>query len=433
MRILVAPALAAFDSVVTCVAAGLSVWAIVAVSWLAPESMTTCWPGRSPHGAANRRPAAPTAVAVLSVVVRALFASWSITVERSANEVVTANTFVYFDVLPPLSWSDAVSVCLPTVSVLSDSAFGITCVPSTVIRRGDDPPAPLETVSVGSFRRGSAKIGVRICDWRILPSTTCGTYTDAPLMWFFASALVSTTLGAGAAGAGLTTPAIRTVSALAPRSIWSVSPAARPVRLARRICVSPAAAAGGPAVPRRTPRRPVVRLQRRRRRAPDRHRALRVDQHRDRVVELRADHRGVRGVRVGQRRRQRPVGRRRGGSRRDDRRDRRRLLAGARVDQQRVAGAATGRARQADRGRTHRRRLVQRRVRGRAAGGVAGAVHCAVAHRRVALLRHRHRRRRRRTRGDRDVDVRRSAVQRVLELGHRDVVGGRQVQRLGRR
>jgi len=35
--------------------------------------------------------------------------------------------------------------------------------------------APVETVSVGSCRRGSAKDGVRVCDWRILPSTTCGT------------------------------------------------------------------------------------------------------------------------------------------------------------------------------------------------------------------------------------------------------------------
>ena len=48
-------------------------------------------------------------------------------------------------------------------------------------------------------------------------------------------------------------------------------------------------------------------------------------------------------------------------------------------------------------------------------------------------LRQRHARRRRRTRRDRDVDVRRATVQRVLELGHRDVVGGRQVQRLRRR
>ena len=70
---------------------------------------------------------------------------------------------------------------------------------------------------------------------------------------------------------------------------------------------------------------------------------------------------------------------------------------------------------------------------GRAARGVPRAVHRAVAHRRVALLRQRHVRRRRRPRRDRDVDVRRAAVQRVLELRDRDVVGRRQVQRLRRR
>ena len=42
--------------------------------------------------------------------------------------------------------------------------------------------------------------------------------------------------------------AIFTISALGPRSSWSVSPAARPVRLASRIDVSPALAAGAPAV-----------------------------------------------------------------------------------------------------------------------------------------------------------------------------------------
>jgi len=40
-------------------------------------------------------------VAPLSVVRRALASSMSITVARSANEVVTTNVFVYFDVLPP--------------------------------------------------------------------------------------------------------------------------------------------------------------------------------------------------------------------------------------------------------------------------------------------------------------------------------------------
>jgi len=48
-------------------------------------------------------PSAPTVVAALSVVERALFASWSITVDRSANEVVTTNVFTYFDTLAALS------------------------------------------------------------------------------------------------------------------------------------------------------------------------------------------------------------------------------------------------------------------------------------------------------------------------------------------
>ena len=107
-------------------------------------------------------------------------------------------------------------MCLPAVSGSAATVFGMICAPSSVIRRGAEPPAPLVTVSVGSRRRGSVRSGVSVCDWRILPSTTCGTYTATPLRWFFVSALVSVTFGAGAAGAGVTMLAIFTVSALAP-------------------------------------------------------------------------------------------------------------------------------------------------------------------------------------------------------------------------
>ena len=67
-------------------------------------------------------------------------------------------------------------------------------------------------------------------------------------MWFFVSAAVSVTFGAGAAGAEVSTLAIFTSSALGPRSSWSVSPAVRPVTLASRMPVSPILAAGAPAV-----------------------------------------------------------------------------------------------------------------------------------------------------------------------------------------
>src|SRR5262249_22228056 len=96
---------------------------------------------------------------------------------------------------------------------------------------------------VGSFRRGSAKIGSSVEDCMIFPSTTCGRYTAEPLRWFLATGLASVTFAAGAAGAGLGIAAIFTTSAFAPRSSCRVSPTARPVVLARRTPVSPVVAA----------------------------------------------------------------------------------------------------------------------------------------------------------------------------------------------
>ncbi len=156
------------------------------------------------------------------------------TVDRSANEVVTTNVLMTLDTLAAVSCSDTDVLCLPTVSVFTGIAFAIMSVPSSDIIRGAEPPAPLETVSVGSCRRGSAKIGSSVEDCMILPSTTCGTYTEEPLRWFLVSALVSVTFGAGAAGPVVSMLAIFTASAFAPRSSCSVSPTLRPVMLASR-------------------------------------------------------------------------------------------------------------------------------------------------------------------------------------------------------
>ena len=101
---------------------------MVVVSWFAPVSTTRVWPSRKPNrvASAKRRPIAPAAVAPFSVVRSALFAYWSITVDRSANDVVTTKVFVYFAALPAVSCSATDWVCLPTVSVFSGSAFGMT-------------------------------------------------------------------------------------------------------------------------------------------------------------------------------------------------------------------------------------------------------------------------------------------------------------------
>ena len=137
--------------------------------------MTSCWPARNPNrGHASRTPVAPTAVAPLSVVRSALSACWSITVARSANEVVITNVFVYLSVWPAVSWIAAVVVCLPTVMRNSGIVFGTMKAPSSVIRRIAAPPAPLLTVSLGSRRRGSVRSGVSDEDCRILPSMICG-------------------------------------------------------------------------------------------------------------------------------------------------------------------------------------------------------------------------------------------------------------------
>ena len=126
--------------------------------------MTIFCPARKPNGVCRRSPVAPTAEAPLSVVRSALSAYWSMTVARSANDVVTTNVFVYLATLPATSCSATACECRPTVSVLSDSGFGMTCSPSTSIRRIAAPPAPLATVSVASRRRGSVRSGVRVLD-----------------------------------------------------------------------------------------------------------------------------------------------------------------------------------------------------------------------------------------------------------------------------
>src|SRR4051794_3145106 len=68
----------------------------------------------------------------------------------------------------------------------------------------------------------------------------CAT-TAAPAACALASGVVTVTFGLGAAGAGVITPAMVAVSWLAPVSMVSLSPAARPVVLASRIAVAPAA------------------------------------------------------------------------------------------------------------------------------------------------------------------------------------------------
>ena len=150
--------------------------ATVTVSWLSPVSTISCWPARTPTGTCRRRPVAPMACAPLSVVrASALSACMLMTVPRSSNEVVTTNVLTYLDVLPAVSWSEAVCVCLPTVSLKRSTVLGTMNSPSSVMRRIAAPPAPLETVSVASRKRGSVRSGVSVCDWRILPSTICGT------------------------------------------------------------------------------------------------------------------------------------------------------------------------------------------------------------------------------------------------------------------
>ena len=171
------PAAAAALTVVLTRGGGTIALGIVTVSWFSPESMTSCWPARKPNGTCSRTPVAPTAVAPLSVVRSALSASWSITVARSANEVVTANVFVYLAALPAVSCTDTACVCLPTVSRLSATVFGTMNWPSSSIRRiaaPPAPPAPLATVSLASRRRGSVRSGVSVWDCRILPSTIDG-------------------------------------------------------------------------------------------------------------------------------------------------------------------------------------------------------------------------------------------------------------------
>jgi hypothetical protein len=132
---------------------------------------------------------------------------------------------------------------LPTVSLFSGNVLGTMNWPSSVIRRGAAPPAPFETVSVASRRRGSVRSGVSVCDWRIMPPTIDGRYTAEPDRCAFVTAPVRTTFVPGAGGVGVTMLSIVTSSAFAPWSSWSSSPTTRPVVLARRSCVSPGAAA----------------------------------------------------------------------------------------------------------------------------------------------------------------------------------------------
>ncbi len=169
----VAPAAAGCVSVVFSVGGGLGATSIVAVSWLAPESITIVWPARNPNGTWSRTPVAPVAVAPLSVVRSAFVSSWPMTVSRSSNEVVTRNVFVYLSALPAESCRAMACVCLPTVSRFRTRGCGITWAPSTSMRRMAEPPEPLAT-SVGSRRRGSVRVGVIVCDCRIMLSTICG-------------------------------------------------------------------------------------------------------------------------------------------------------------------------------------------------------------------------------------------------------------------
>ena len=127
---------------------------------------------------------------------------------------MTTNLFVYFDVLPPLSWTDTVVMCLPAVSLFTAQLLrddlrrrASSCAGGATGAGGDGVGRVLQA------RIGAD--GVRVCDWRILPSTTCGRYTGAPLMWFFVSAPVSVTFAAGAT-AVVSTLAIFTISALGP-------------------------------------------------------------------------------------------------------------------------------------------------------------------------------------------------------------------------
>ena len=169
------PAVAAAPRVVLTVGGGLSTLSMVTVSCASPVSITRVCPARKPNGVCRRRAVAPTTEAPLSVVRRALSAYWSITVARSANEVVTSNVLVYLATLPAASCSPTACVWRPTVRVLRGSGFGMTCSPSTSIRRMAAPPAPLATVSVASRRRGSLRSGVSVLDCSTWPSTIDGT------------------------------------------------------------------------------------------------------------------------------------------------------------------------------------------------------------------------------------------------------------------
>ncbi len=170
-----------------------------------------------PAGIASRRPVAPTAVAPLSVVRSALSACWSITVARSANEVVTTNVFVYLSVWPAVSWSAAV------VRVLADrepvERERLRDHERAVERHPPDRGAA-GAVGDGVGRVAQARIGPQRRQRLRLQDLAVDDLRQVDLgageVGLRRAALVSVTFGAGAAGGGSTMLAIFTVSAFGP-------------------------------------------------------------------------------------------------------------------------------------------------------------------------------------------------------------------------
>ena len=162
-------------------------------------------------------------------------------------------------------------MCLPAVSVFSARVFGMMYVPSSVIRRGAEPPAPLATVSVGSLqaRIGEGRgQGLRLEDLAV--DDLRQVHRGAAEVVLRQRARQRDVRRRGG-GRGVTTLAIFTVSALGPL-IELERVAGGAARQARE----PDLRVTGRG--RRSARRRVVRLHRRRRRAPDGHGAVGVDQ-----------------------------------------------------------------------------------------------------------------------------------------------------------
>src|SRR3954468_15808434 len=90
---------------------------------------------------------------------------------------------------------------------------------------------------------GNVAVGAVRSIWTLIVRKPGNTATGAFAACAFVSAGEIVTFGFGEAGAGVTIEAILTVSRLSPVSMTSSSPTTRPVVLARRIAVAPAAAA----------------------------------------------------------------------------------------------------------------------------------------------------------------------------------------------